>query len=62
MAKLCMLLLIIFLIYFQKAYATSFIIAGSIVHSEEITSLTIIEHGFIAVLRGRVSLQVLFVH
>ncbi|KDR23220.1 Guanine deaminase [Zootermopsis nevadensis] len=39
---------------YQKAYATSFIIVGSIVHSENITSLTIIEHGFIAVVRGRI--------
>jgi hypothetical protein len=30
------------------------------VHSEELTSLTIIEQGFIAVVRGRVSSQIIF--
>ncbi|PSN31564.1 hypothetical protein C0J52_15947 [Blattella germanica] len=38
----------------QKQYVTTFIITGPIVHAESISSLTIIEQGLVAVVRGRI--------
>ncbi|XP_069674540.1 guanine deaminase-like isoform X1 [Periplaneta americana] len=38
----------------KKAYSSTFIIVGPIVHSETITPLTAIQQGFIAVVRGRI--------
>ena len=51
----------LFVFFSQVLYNRTFIIVGSIVHSEVITSVTIFENGLIVVVNGKVRYSHLFI-